>query len=93
MYYDILVKVVHSEVVDTNGKYTRENIMEYSAIYHDMDKRFCYAIDTDYTITFSVQFNGQTILSEEYVPDAAYQVRVRKLGRFCAKALWGLWPT
>lgn len=52
-----------------------------------------YIIDTDSTITFSVQFNGQTILSEEYVPDAAYQVRVRKLGRFCAKALWGLWPT
>ena len=21
--------------------------MEYSAIYHDMDKRFCYAIDKD----------------------------------------------
>lgn len=51
-----------------------------------------YIIDTDSTITFDVQFNGQTILSEEYVPDAAYQVRVRKLGRFCAKALWGVWP-
>lgn len=52
-----------------------------------------YIIDTDSTITFAVQFNGQTILSEEYVPDAAYQVRVRKLGRFCAKALWGVWPS
>lgn len=52
-----------------------------------------YIIDTDSTITFSVQFNGKTILSEEYVPDAAYQVRVRKLGRFCAKALWGVWPS
>ena len=35
-----------------------------------------YIIDTDSTITFSVQFNGQTILSEECVPDAAYQVCV-----------------
>ena len=51
-----------------------------------------YIIDTDSTITFAVQLAGQTILTEEYVPDAAYQVRVRKLGRFCAKALWGIWP-
>lgn len=52
-----------------------------------------YIIDTDATITFEVEFNGQKILSEEYVPDAAYQVRIRKLGRFCAKALWGGWPS
>lgn len=52
-----------------------------------------YIIDTDSTITFEVEFNGQKILSEEYVPDAAYQVRIRKLGRFCAKALWGVWPS
>lgn len=51
-----------------------------------------YIIDTDSTITFEVQFSGSKILSEEYVPDAAYQVRIRKLGRFCAKALWGIWP-
>ena len=25
----------------------KEKIMEYSAIFHDMDKRFCYAIDKD----------------------------------------------
>lgn len=52
-----------------------------------------YIIDTDSTITFEVQFNNQKILSEEYVPDAAYQVRVRKLGKFCAKALFGSWPS
>lgn len=52
-----------------------------------------YIIDTDSTITFEVEFNGQKILSEEYVPDAAYQVRIRKIGRFCAKALWGVWPS
>lgn len=51
-----------------------------------------YIIDTDSTISFEVQFSGSKILSEEYVPDAAYQVRIRKLGRFCAKALWGIWP-
>ena len=41
-----------------------------------------YIIDTDSTITFSVQYGGKTVLEEEYVPDANYQVRVRKLGKF-----------
>ena len=35
-----------------------------------------YIIDTDSTITFSVQYGGKTVLEEEYVPDANYQVRV-----------------
>lgn len=50
-----------------------------------------YIIDTDSTITFSVQYGGKTVLEEEYVPDANYQVRVRKLGKFCELALWGVW--
>ena len=61
-------------------------------------REFCatmqdYIIDTDVTITFCVKFGGQKILEEEYVPDAKNQVRVRRLGQFCALALWGGWPT
>ena len=29
--------------------------MEYSAIYHDMDKRFCYAIDKDLFVIHSLE--------------------------------------
>lgn len=50
-----------------------------------------YIIDTDVSINFSVQYKGQTILSEDYVPDANFQVRIRKLGKFCLNALWGKW--
>ena len=52
-----------------------------------------FIIDTDSTIRFSVKFGSQTILSEDYVPDANWQVRTHKLGKFLAQALWGLWPT
>lgn len=52
-----------------------------------------YIIDTEDTISFSVKLNDTVILSEEYSPDAAYQVRIRKLGRFLAKALWGVWAS
>ena len=60
------------------------------------EKEFCatmrdYIIDTDVTITFAVKYGGKTILDEEYVPDANNQVRVRKLGKFCELALWGVW--
>lgn len=51
-----------------------------------------YIIETEVTINFSVQYQGKTILSEEYVPDGNYQVRIRKLGKFCMNALWGKWP-
>lgn len=50
-----------------------------------------YIIDTDVTITFAVQFGGKKILEEEYVPDGQNRVRVRRLGMFCAQALWGVW--
>lgn len=50
-----------------------------------------YIIDTDATISFEIAYNGKTILSEEYVPDATFQVRIRQLGKFCALALWGVW--
>ena len=52
-----------------------------------------FIIDTDSTINFSVKYGGKTILSEDYVPDANWQVRTHKLGKFLAQALWGLWPT
>lgn len=52
-----------------------------------------FIIDTDSTIRFSVKYGSQTILSEDYVPDANWQVRTHKLGKFLAQALWGLWPT
>lgn len=51
-----------------------------------------YIIDTDVTIRFSVQYGGRTILDEDYVPDGNNQVRIRRLGKFCAMALWGVWP-
>lgn len=52
-----------------------------------------FIIDTDSTINFSVKYGSQTILSEDYVPDANWQVRTHKLGKFLAQALWGFWPT
>ena len=52
-----------------------------------------FIIDTDSTINFSVRYGGKVILSEDYVPDANWQVRTHKLGKFLAQALWGLWPT
>ena len=48
-----------------------------------------FIIDTDSTINFSVKYGGKTILSEDYVPDANWQVRTYKLGKFLAQALWG----
>ena len=52
-----------------------------------------FIIDTDSTIHFSVKYGGKVILSEDYVPDANWQVRTHKLGKFLAQALWGLWPS
>ena len=52
-----------------------------------------FIIDTDSTINFSVRHNGKVILSEDYVPDANWQVRTHKLGKFLAQSLWGLWPS
>ena len=59
-------------------------------------KEFCatmqdYIIDTDISISFSVQYGGKTILEERYVPDANNQVRIRNLGKFCELSLWGVW--
>ncbi len=63
----------------------RPGVMAFCATMPD------YIIDTDSTITFAVQYKGKKILEEEYVPDGNYQVRIRQLGKFCAKALWGVW--
>lgn len=52
-----------------------------------------FIIDTDATINFSVQHKGSVILSEDYSPDAAWQVRTHKLGKFLAQALWGNFPS
>ena len=52
-----------------------------------------FIIDTDSTINFSVKYGSKVILSEDYVPDANWQVRTHKLGKFLAQALWGLWPS
>lgn len=63
----------------------RPDAQEFCATMKD------YIIDTDNTISFAVKYGGKTILEEEYTPDNNFQVRVRKLGYFCAKALWGSW--
>ena len=52
-----------------------------------------FVIDSDNTVSFEVQYKGNAILSEEYVPDASNQVVVRKIGKFCNNALWGSWPS
>jgi hypothetical protein len=50
-----------------------------------------YIIDSDAGVTFAVKYNNKTILEEEYIPDADFKIKVRKLGKFCAQALWGQW--
>lgn len=60
------------------------------------DREFCgtmrdYIIDTETTITFTVEYGGRKVLEEEYVPDANYQVNIRKLGKFCELSLWSVW--
>ena len=65
-------------------------------IQRPREHEFCatmqdYIIDTDVTVTFSIEYGGKKILDEEYVPDADNQVRVRRLGQFCELALWGVW--
>lgn len=67
-----------------------------NVIQRPKSREFCatmqdYIIDTDSTITFSIQYGGKKILDEEYVPDAQNQVRIRRLGQFCELALWGAW--
>lgn len=51
-----------------------------------------YIIDSESTITFEVKLNSRTILSEEYSPDVGFKIRIRRLGQFCRKALYGSWP-
>ena len=63
----------------------RPDAQEFCATMKD------YIIDTDNTITFAIQYGGKTILEEEYTPDKSFQVRIRKLGKFCENALWGVW--
>lgn len=67
-----------------------------NVIQRPRSREFCatmqdYIIDTDETLTFAVQYGGKKILEEEYVPDGQNQVRVRRLGEFCALALYGAW--
>lgn len=67
-----------------------------NVIQRPRSREFCstmrdYIIDTDKTITFAVEYGGKKVLEEDYVPDANYQVRIRKLGGFCELALWGVW--
>lgn len=67
-----------------------------NVIQRPRTEEFCgtmqdYIIDTDATILFAVKYGGKVILEEEYSPDANFQVRVRKLGKFCELALWGVW--
>ena len=67
-----------------------------NVIQRPRTREFCatmqdYIIDTDETITFAIEYGGHRILDEEYVPDGHNQVRIRRLGRFCELALWGVW--
>lgn len=67
-----------------------------NVIQRPRTREFCgsmqdYIIDTDSSMTFAVKYGGKVILEEEYVPDADYKVRIRRLGKFCELALWGGW--
>ena len=64
----------------------RPGVIEFASNMPD------YIMDADATISFEVKIGNQTILSEEYSPDAEFKVRIRRLGQFCRKALWGSWP-
>ncbi|KAA6303921.1 hypothetical protein EZS27_044437 [termite gut metagenome] len=63
----------------------RPSEKEFSATMTD------YIIDSDAGVTFAVKYNNKTMLEEEYIPDADFKIKVRKLGKFCAQALWGQW--
>ena len=39
--------------------------MEYSAIIHDMDKRFCYAIDKDLFVILGIYYKNESALKKE----------------------------
>lgn len=64
----------------------RPGVIEFASNMPD------YIMDADATISFEVKIGNQTILSEDYSPDAEFKVRIRRLGQFCRKALWGSWP-
>ena len=64
----------------------RPGVIEFASNMPD------YIMDADATISFEVKIDNQTILSEDYSPDAEFKVRIRRLGQFCRKALWGSWP-
>ena len=50
-----------------------------------------YIIETDVPVNFTVKFAGKVIIDEEYVPDANNMIYVRRLGKVCELALWGVW--
>lgn len=59
-------------------------------------REFCatmrdYILSASSGVTFAVSYGGQTILEEEYVPDADGRIHIRRLGGFCELALWGVW--
>ena len=71
-------------------------IKNMNVLQRPRTREFCatmqdYIIDTDETISFAIEYGGHRILDEEYVPDGQNQVRIRRLGRFCELALWGVW--
>lgn len=65
----------------------RPGVIEFASNMPD------YIMDADATISFEVKIDNQTILSEDYSPDAEFKIRIRRLGLFCRKALWGIWPS
>ena len=82
-----------TEFIILNSSFFIKNM---NVLQRPKSREFCatmqdYIIDTDATLTFAVEYGGKKILEEEYVPDAQNQVRVRRLGEFCALALWGTW--
>ncbi len=59
--------------------------MEYSAIIHDMDKRFCYAIDKDlFVIRIQVKRDDIKEIIVQYIPLqlAAYIVKTMFTGEY-----------
>ena len=54
--------------------------MEYSAIFHDMDKRFCYAIDKD---LFVIRVQVKKDDMEEVILHCEDRSEERRVGKEC----------
>ena len=64
--------------------------MEYSAIFHDMDKRFCYAIEKDlFVIRVQVKKDDMKEIILHY--EDKYRSEERRVGKECLRLCRSRW--